>query len=957
MFNKKPNFICNFYSYRLNCAHECALNFKEKKMQMIKKITIAIALLLTISMSASLMLIPTASAHNPAWEIPTYAYIQALPNPVGVGQSITVYVFLDKTFGSLPGTVNSNAALTNTYRFHNYQVVITAPDNKTETRNFDYISDPTSAQEFSFTPSEVGIYMLNFTFLGQRYDQYPGGYNPTSPLVNDTYMASTASTNLIVQEEPLPDAISSYPLPTEYWTRPIYGENSYWYTISSNWLGTGSPQFWAENFGKNAYIPDAVGSLTAHVMWTKPLQSGGVVGGNMFSSAPGVEYWEGSAYNNRFSNPIIMDGMLFYTEPVSFTSSASAGPTDCVDLRTGQLIWSRSDVPALSFGYIYNLWDPNQHGTLPPILFTTNFAQAFDADTGDPLFNVTGVPSGTATMGPNGELLRYVITNNGTTANPQWMLAEWNSTNLWNWAAGLSPTLYNASNGVAWRMTGGALPSSYSFIVNGGSGSMYDWNVTLNWLNYMGNQTLSTVTLANATTVILKGYSASGSNPDASNPAVVIWGGYDDILLCRNGTLPSAGTAFYAESYSPYTYFAVDLNSSHSTLGNILWMQTYNPPAGNLTVLDSGFDPVARVFYETHRETMQYIAYSMDTGNYLWGPTLDLSEVGLSYYGNDFGGIQNGQCAYGRLYQEGFSGIMYCYNETNGDLLWTYGNGGEGNSTYGGLNIFYGYYPTFIQAIGNGVIYTDTTEHTITNPIYKGALVRAINATTGQEIWTLSAYTGGGNNVVEYAIADGFTTFFNGYDNQIYSVGRGPSATTVTAPAAGLAFGQPVVISGSVMDISAGTKQDQQAADFPNGVPCVSDASMSDWMGYVYQQKPEPANVTGVEVVLSVVDANNNCREIGTTTSDANGFFRYTWTPDIPGDYAVYASFEGSNGYWPSQAESAFTVMEEPEATPGATPMPQSAADLYFVPAVIGIIVAIVVVGALLALLLLRKKP
>jgi hypothetical protein len=32
-------------------------------------------------------------------------------------------------------------------------------------------------------------------------------------------------------------------------------------------------------------------------------------------------------------------------------------------------------------------------------------------------------------------------------------------------------------------------------------------------------------------------------------------------------------------------------------------------------------------------------------------------------------------------------------------------------------------------------------------------------------------------------------------------------------------------------------------------------------------------------------------------------------------------------------------------------------ADLYFVPATIGIVVAIVIVGAVLALLLLRKRP
>jgi hypothetical protein len=109
-------------------------------------------------------------------------------------------------------------------------------------------------------------------------------------------------------------------------------------------------------------------------MWTKPIQSGGVVGGNDYE-IQGATFFEGSAYAQRFEKPIIMDGKLYYTEPLSFGGVPGAmsgqpyGPTKCVDLRTGQVIWSRSDVPAPSFGYIYDVHEPNQHGTYPPILF------------------------------------------------------------------------------------------------------------------------------------------------------------------------------------------------------------------------------------------------------------------------------------------------------------------------------------------------------------------------------------------------------------------------------------------------------------------------------------------------------------------------------------------------------------------------------------------------------------
>jgi len=68
------------------------------------------------------------------------------------------------------------------------------------------------------------------------------------------------------------------------------------------------------------------------------------------------------------------------------------------------------------------------------------------------------------------------------------------------------------------------------------------------------------------------------------------------------------------------------------------------------------------------------------------------------------------------------------------------------------------------------------------------------------------------------------------------------------------------------MDTSAGIQQATVKADFPTGVPVASDASMKDWMGYVYQQMPLPTNFTGVQVALNVLDSNGNYRTIGTAT-------------------------------------------------------------------------------------------
>jgi hypothetical protein len=205
-------------------------------------------------------------------------------------------------------------------------------------------------------------------------------------------------------------------------------------------------------------------------------------------------------------------------------------------------------------------------------------------------------------------------------------------------------------------------------------------------------------------------------------------------------------------------------------------------------------------------------------------------------------------------------------------------------------------------------------------------------------------------------MADGYCTFFNGYDNQIYSVGKGPTALTVTAPDLSAAYGQPIMIRGTVYDVSAGTKQDELMARFANGVPVCSDASMAEWMGYLYQDKPLPSNFTGVEVTLNVIDANGNYRTIGTTTTDFTGAYNYLWQPDIPGQFTVVATFAGTQGYWPSTATTAFNAMaEQAAATLQPTPAP-SMADLYFLPAVIGIVVAVFVAAAAI-LLVLNKKP
>ena len=846
-----------------------------------KATAIAFSLLLILAMAISLVALPSANAFDPESEIPTFASILAVPDPIGVGQSTHVFVWIDKVFDS--------AAFVNEYRHHNYKVTITDPDGGTEVKTWDTVWDTTSSQGFSYSPSKVGTYTLKFEFPAEKISDYD--HNPSSAYADYTYLASSAETTLTVQEEAVTD-IPANPLPQEYWARPIYGENPNWFLVSSDWLGTGSPQLTQAD----RYIADGVGPETSHIMWTKPLQMGGVVGGDNFE-IQGDTYFEGSAYISRYRNPIIVYGRLYYKEPFGF-SSGSGGPTVCVDIRTGEEIWRRDDVPSLSFAFIYATHQPNQHGVMQAVLCTSNFRNAYDPDTGNSVFNMTNVPSGTSALGPQGEIVRYVMTNYGNRTNPDYYLAQWNSSKTF-YTSGLTP-----------RVSGE---------IDASGSSNYDWNVSIPWRNSM-----SSVSVIDA------------------------W--CNDIMLCREGTAPGYGI-WGRPPYAgdPYTYFAVNLNPDNGAIGRVIWQETYDAPTSGVTIMSGVADPDSRVFTESYKETMQWVGYDMDSGKRLWGPSKP--QAALDYYGYFFPQLL-GVPAYGRLYCSGMAGILYCYNITTGDVLWTYGNDDEGNSTNSGFQVP-GPYPTFIWAVANGIVYTMTTEHTIQTPIYKGAAVRAINATDGTEVWTISNYNGGGTSAC--ALADGFATFFNGYDNQIYSVGRGPSAMTVSAAPEVSVEGSSVLVKGMVTDISAGTQQNEQAARFPNGVPVISDADMTEWMGYVYQGKARPSDATGVDVVVSVLDPNGNCYEVGTTTSDASGFFKVSFTPLVPGDYTVIATFAGSEGYWGSSAETGISVESAPAATAPPTESPASAADLYFMPVSTGMIVAIVVVLALLVLLLRRR--
>ena len=195
-------------------------------------------------------------------------------------------------------------------------------------------------------------------------------------------------------------------------------------------------------------------------------------------------------------------------------------------------------------------------------------------------------------------------------------------------------------------------------------------------------------------------------------------------------------------------------------------------------------------------------------------------------------------------------------------------------------------------------------------------------------------------------INDSRIIYLDHHDDNIYSLGKGPSATTVSAPQTNPPLGSSVTIIGTVTDqTDSGRINVAGSRDFTlKGTPAISDASMEAWMEYMFQQRPKPTNATGVLVQLNAVDPNGNYIHIGNVTSDLTGAYGQVWKPEVPGTYQIIATFEGSGAYGSSSAQ---TYMGVSEANPTASPIPVAAqppTEMYFALSTAAIIITIVVI-------------
>jgi outer membrane protein assembly factor BamB len=809
-----------------------------------KNLTIAVTLVL-----------PQTSAQSTNRTKKTYAVSGVMPDRVGVGEETLLFIGV------------TDYLLSPEDGFEGITVTVTKPDGTTETLG-PYRTDSTGATGDIYRPDEIGNYTFQTHFPAQWYNWTSAPMFDADLYGNIWYEASDSEiVTLIVQE----DSVGSYPaspLPSNYWERPIDAQHREWYSIAGNWLTTPT----------NYYAPYNEGPESAHILWTKPLTSGGVVGGDTGDKS----YNTGDAYEGKWASSVIINGILYYNR---FASGFGGGWAQqgivAVDLRTGEELWFRNNT-RIAFGQTFYwesfnmagafnyLWETKSTFDMTTFTSVTTW-NAYDPFTGEWQYSISNAPAGTMfsaptqLRGPKGEILVYEVN-----LQAGWV-ALWNSTRV---------VMYSAS-GMSEGSWGSAANTQRTF--DGRNG--YQWNKTIPKLPGSISAVLSDRVL---------GSSASGIN--MGDKPIALW----------------------AFSLKP------------GQEGTLMYNTTWQPPAGDLDISVGEVSLEDGVFTLVAQETRQLWGFNLDTGQKIWGPTQP--QALLQIYGI------SGAIADGKLFSAGYGGVVYCYDVKTGEQLWTYEVKDPYNEILWSTN-----WPMFVAFITDGKIYLSHYEHSAGNALPRGAPTICLDMETGTKLWELPirSTNWGGQPI----IGDSIMAMFNTYDNQIYALGKGQSATTVTASPKVSTHSDGVLIEGTVTDQSPGAKD----------TPAVSDDCMSEWMKHIYLQFEIPVNVTGVNVSLDTIDPNGNLIHIGDVTSDMSGTFKKLWIPEIPGEYTITATFGGSKSYYSSYGETTIGVEAASEVTPTPTQTQLSMTEIqtYVVGTGIAIIVAVAIVG----LLILRKKP
>jgi len=596
---------------------------------------------------------------------------------------------------------------------------------------------------------------------------------------------------------------------------------------------------------------------TVHILWRNTLTTGGLVGGEL-----GAHSFEtGDAYEGFWSNSVVLGGKLYYNK---YKSGYPTQEVVAIDLHTGEELWCKTlgNNEQVAFGQTMFWSSYNYHGTFDYIwtLDSAPGLMGLSANNWHAYDPINGELVYSMENVPGGHL---VIGPNGefliytVNLNAGWM-TMWNSTHV-------------VSDSGSWM--GGFSGAGYG-TYNGTDG--YQWNVTI--------------------------------PTDLVGTAQAVVG--DRIIGVDVGPL------FVQDSDgSPIEMWGIDL--SEGTEGAVIFDTTWTPPAGgNLSFLWSTASFEDGVFVISAKESRTHYAFNIDNGDLEW--STDPQFYMDMWVENAF--INLGvNIAYNKLFSIGYGGTVYCYDITDGSLLWNY----DAVDTYSEI-LWGNRWPLDTLFFTDEKVYIAHSEHSPLDPKARGAPFICLDVNTGDEIFRVDGVvrsTVWGGDAV---IGDSIIATMNTYDQQIYAFGKGASQLTAEIQDNVVSLGSNVLVTGTVMDVSPGTNEAGLTIRFPDGVPAISDEDMGDWMKYVYQQAERPAAATGVTVILSAITPDGNCTDIDRTISDSYGNYALAFKPEMEGTYTIFATFEGSEGYY-GDTETTY-VNIGPAPTP-ATPIDNEPVD------------------------------
>ncbi len=690
--------------------------------------TFVIATILILSMATLMVEMESAKG---ATTVTTYAYLSINPNPISLGEYTVVNAWLQP----IPPTANDV--------FHGFQVTITRPDGTTETKG-PLTSSPIGSQYFVYTPDKLGLYQFKMTYPGENFSNNTFVYSPSESPIS----------TLVVQEQPIPSWPET-PIPNDYWTRPINAANRLWDSISGNWLLRGYNTTYvqgASDSGKGLN-PFSKAPKTPHVIWTKELALGGLIGGEYGDSS----FYNGLTYEAKLSPPVIMDGKMYYRIYPSdfgyYQGVAGAWPgAMCVDLRTGNELWRNTNM-SLDAGQIFNyvsgnqmggipyLWDLGTFGPFalfsvgPGILARPSSWHLYDGNTGASIATFTNAmplnfaTGGTVVFGQDGTMYVYFLSGAGG-----WLIM-WNSTKAMA-AANFIPDIPGSHVGFLRNVPG-----------------IYDWRKGIEW---------------NATVPKYMVIDASGT-----------------LFPAQQGVTGNTLVAAVESRATSYMELGYSLTTGQQLWVHNLTIDQYTAARVYGEGVYAGFNPNRRL----------WMGYDAATGNLLWES--DPTDYPWGTYG------LSGLIAYGKLYVESYDGSIHAFDLKTGKQVFKYYSGNDTfrETPYGTFPFYYG------PIAADGVIFAGNGEHSPSVPLYRGYKLHAFDAQTGAPIWSFPGW-----HAIQ-ALADGYLVSYNAEDNRIYVFGKGPSATEITVSPKVTSKGGSVLIEGSVTDQSAGQPDTPAIAD------------------------------------------------------------------------------------------------------------------------------------------------